>query len=64
MFRALVVRAHLRRGHGVVSLVTKPKPESELVGLVYGCTDIPSEGDMPSDQRPDLLGRRSGAWFS
>ena len=23
----------------VVSLLTKPKPESELTGLVYGCTD-------------------------
>ncbi len=36
----------------LVSLVTKPKPESELVGLVYGCTDIPSEGHLPLYQRP------------
>jgi SSS family solute:Na+ symporter len=36
----------------VVSLLTKPKPESELTGLVYGCTPIPSEGDMPVYKRP------------
>jgi SSS family solute:Na+ symporter len=36
----------------VVSLVTAPKPASELVGLVYGYTNIPSEGDMPLYQRP------------
>jgi SSS family solute:Na+ symporter len=36
----------------LVSLVTKPKPESELVGLVYGCTKIPSEGHLPIYQRP------------
>jgi SSS family solute:Na+ symporter len=36
----------------VVSLLTQPKPESELVGLVYGCTEIPSEGDLPVYKRP------------
>ena len=36
----------------LVSLVTQPKPESELVGLVYGCTDVPSEGHLPLYQRP------------
>src|SRR3979490_1471377 len=36
----------------VVSLLTRPKPESELVGLVYGATAIPSEGDLPLYQRP------------
>ena len=36
----------------VVSLMTTPKPESELVGLVYGATKIPSEGSMPLYQRP------------
>ncbi|HEV3196851.1 MAG TPA: sodium:solute symporter family protein, partial [Bryobacteraceae bacterium] len=36
----------------LVSLVTKPKPESELEGLVYGCTKIPSEGHLPLYQRP------------
>jgi SSS family solute:Na+ symporter len=35
-----------------VSLATKPKPESELVGLVYGVTPIPDEGDVPLIQRP------------
>ncbi len=39
----------------VVSLMTKPKPEAELVGLVYGCTKLPSEGHLP-------LYRRSIFW--
>jgi solute:Na+ symporter, SSS family len=36
----------------VVSLLTKPKPVSELTGLVYGATEIPSEGDVSMFQRP------------
>jgi SSS family solute:Na+ symporter len=36
----------------VVSYMTKPKPASELAGLVYGATEIPSEGDVPIYQRP------------
>jgi SSS family solute:Na+ symporter len=36
----------------LISLVTKPLPEAELKNLVYGCTDIPSEGDLPVWQRP------------
>jgi SSS family solute:Na+ symporter len=36
----------------VVSLATRPKPESELVGLVYGATEIPSEGDVSLFHRP------------
>jgi solute:Na+ symporter, SSS family len=36
----------------VVSLLTKPRPDSELVGLVYGVTEIPSEGDIPVYKRP------------
>jgi solute:Na+ symporter, SSS family len=36
----------------VVSLATKPKTDKELVGLVYGCTEIPSEGHLPLWQRP------------
>ena len=36
----------------VVSMLTRPKPEAELVGLVYGATDIPSEGDLPIYKRP------------
>ncbi len=36
----------------VVSLVTQPKPESELAGLVYGATHVPSEGDLVFYKRP------------
>jgi solute:Na+ symporter, SSS family len=36
----------------VVSMVTKPKPDSELTGLVYGLTDIPSEASVAAYQRP------------
>jgi solute:Na+ symporter, SSS family len=36
----------------VVSYLSKPKPASELVGLVYGYTDLPSEGHLPLYQRP------------
>jgi solute:Na+ symporter, SSS family len=36
----------------VVSLMTRPKPVEELTGLVYGCTDIPSEGHLPLIKRP------------
>jgi SSS family solute:Na+ symporter len=39
-----------------VSLVTTPRPESELVGLVRGCTEIPPEGDYPLVQRPIFWG--------
>jgi SSS family solute:Na+ symporter len=35
-----------------VSLVTKPKPDAELVNLVYGLTDIPKEDAVPLIQRP------------
>jgi SSS family solute:Na+ symporter len=35
-----------------VSLFTKPKPEYELKGLVYGLTELPSEGDFPFFRRP------------
>jgi SSS family solute:Na+ symporter len=36
----------------VVSYMTRPQPESELVGLVYGCTELPSEGHLQLYQRP------------
>jgi SSS family solute:Na+ symporter len=36
----------------IVSYMTRPKPEEELVGLVYGVTDIPKEADVPLYQRP------------
>jgi SSS family solute:Na+ symporter len=35
-----------------VTYMTRPKPESELQGLVYGCTEVPSEGHLPLYQRP------------
>ncbi len=35
-----------------VSMATKPLPEKQLEGLVYGCTELPSEGDVPLLQRP------------
>jgi len=35
-----------------VSMLTKPKPEAELSGLVYGATQIPSEGKLPLIHRP------------
>ena len=40
----------------LVSLLTKPKPDSELVGLVYGVTPIPHEGDVPLWERPVFWG--------
>ncbi len=36
----------------VVSLMTRPKPEAELTGLVYGATELPAEGHLPLYQRP------------
>ena len=36
----------------VVSLVTKPKTDSELNGLVYGLTAVPSIGNVPIYQKP------------
>jgi len=36
----------------IVSLLTTPKPESQLVGLVRGCTPLPSEGELPLLKRP------------
>ncbi len=35
-----------------VSYMTKPLPESRLTGLVYGCTEIPGDGDLPMYKRP------------
>ncbi len=40
----------------LVSFLTKPKPESELVGLVYGATELPSEGHLPLYKRPIFWG--------
>ena len=35
-----------------VTLFTKPKPEKELEGLVYGLTPVPSMEQLPIWQRP------------
>ncbi len=40
----------------VVSLLTTPRPDKELVGLVKSCTDIPPEGDIPLLERPIFWG--------
>jgi len=36
----------------VVSMATKPKPDAELEGLVYGLTKVPSVGNVPIYQKP------------
>ncbi len=36
----------------VVSFATKPKPASELTGLVYGLTEVPSVGNLPLYKKP------------
>jgi SSS family solute:Na+ symporter len=40
----------------LVSMVTKPREEKELVGLVYSMTEKPSEEHLPWWQRPAALG--------
>ena len=47
----------------LVSLVTKPKPEKELVGLVYGLTEIPSHGHWPLFHRPGFWAAVVGVLF-
>ena len=36
----------------VVSMVTRPKPDAELTGLVYGLTKVPSIENVPFYQKP------------
>jgi SSS family solute:Na+ symporter len=36
----------------VVSMATKPMPDAQLTGLVYGMTEIPSVEDVPLYQKP------------
>jgi SSS family solute:Na+ symporter len=36
----------------IVSLMTQPKPEAELAGLVYGATEIPAEEQVSLVHRP------------
>jgi len=47
----------------VVSLVTKPKPDAELKGLVYGVTEIPSETYVSTLHRPWFWAVVVGAIF-
>jgi solute:Na+ symporter, SSS family len=47
----------------LVSLATKPKPDAELKGLVYGVTDIPSEAYVSAIQRPWFWATVVGAIF-
>jgi SSS family solute:Na+ symporter len=63
MFRALWSGVACVLVTVIVSLVTKPKPEAELVGLVYGATEIPSEGHLPLYQRPIFWAGVVGAVF-
>jgi len=46
-----------------VSYATRPKPKEELAGLVYGCTEIPSEGHLPLVQRPIFWAAVVGVLF-
>jgi SSS family solute:Na+ symporter len=39
-----------------VSLCTRPRPDGELVGLVYALTDKPSEAGLDWYKRPAVLG--------
>jgi SSS family solute:Na+ symporter len=36
----------------IVSLFTRPRPAESLTGLVYGATELPSEGHLPLVKRP------------
>jgi len=40
----------------VVSLMTRPREEQELRGLVYSLTPKPKDGDLPWYKRPVALG--------
>src|SRR5213593_552046 len=46
-----------------VSLATKPVPDSELTGLVYGVTAIPHEAEVPIYHRPAFWAVVVGAVF-
>ena len=39
----------------VISLVTRPRPDSELEGLVYSLTPKPKDQDLPWYKRPTSL---------
>jgi SSS family solute:Na+ symporter len=46
-----------------VSYLTRPLEERRLAGLVYGVTEIPSEGHLPLYQRPIFWAVAVGAFF-
>ena len=52
MFRALWCGLICGAVTVMVSLVTKPRPDTELTGLVYGLTPIPHEGHVSIFHRP------------
>lgn len=47
----------------VVTMFTKPKPDEELRGLVYGLTTIPSELEIPFFKRPITWAAAVGVGF-
>jgi solute:Na+ symporter, SSS family len=47
----------------IVSAFTRPKPVESLTGLVYGCTELPSEGHLPVWKRPIFWAGASAAIF-
>jgi SSS family solute:Na+ symporter len=47
----------------VVSMLTQPKPDAELTGLVYGLTEVPHVGDVPLYERPVFWACVVGAVF-
>ena len=63
MFRALWSGLTCALVTIAVSLVTRPKPHGELVGLVMGLTEIPGEGHLPVYQRPVFWAAVVGAVF-
>lgn len=46
-----------------VSLVTRPKPDSELQGLVYGLSDMPTEAGIPFYRRSIFAAMVVAAFF-
>jgi len=63
MFRALWCWVICVTVTVVVSLVTKPKPDAELTGLVYGLTTIPHEEHVSVFHRPVFWAVVVGAVF-
>jgi solute:Na+ symporter, SSS family len=47
----------------IVSLLTRPKPETELAGLVYGITEVPSEAQVAIYKRPAFWAVAVGVVF-